>query len=291
VIDGLQRLSTIFEFVGVLVNEDGGAVAASQLEATEYLPSLEGKRWDTDDGSALTPEQQRLIKRAAIDIKIVKRESDDETKYDLFQRLNTGGSQLSDQEVRNCLLIMVERTYYVWLRELEAFEPFKRTVALSDRAVDEQYDLELLLRFLALKDATDEELRGIRDMNDFLTEASVEAAKDANYDRNNAGAGFRQTFELIDAALGDDAFRRYNPDADRFMGGFSVSAFEAMTAGVYANRNAWIALQEDDRSARLKEHAKQLWQDQVFRDRAGSGIRASSRIPHTVPQGRQLFAP
>jgi hypothetical protein len=64
-----------------------------------------------------------------------------------------------------------------------------------------------------------------------------------------------------------------------------------MTAGVYANRNAWIALQEDDRSARLKEHAKQLWQDQVFRDRAGSGIRASSRIPHTVPQGRQLFAP
>ncbi|HEY2355598.1 MAG TPA: DUF262 domain-containing protein [Gaiellaceae bacterium] len=290
VIDGLQRLSTIFEFVGELADEDGQTLPPSTLEGTEYLPSLARKKW-TDGTDALSPDQQRLIKRASIDIKIVKRESDEDTKYDLFQRLNTGGSQLSAQELRNCLLIMVDRTYYLWLRELEALEPFLESAALSDKQVEEQYDLELIIRFLSLKDAGNEELRAVGDMNDFLTTSSVETAKDQNYDRTNNAAGFRQTFELINSALSDSAFRRYNPDGDRFMGGFSVSAFEAMTAGVYTNRVAWSALPEPGRSELLVTRAKELWQDQTFRDNAGSGIRASSRIPRTVPRGRELFVP
>ena len=96
------------------------------LKATEYLPSLAGAAWeDTAGAASLTPDQQRLIKRAAIDIKIVKRESDEDAKYDLFQRLNTGGSQLSDQEVRNCLLIMVRPEFYGWIRSLRDLDVFQ----------------------------------------------------------------------------------------------------------------------------------------------------------------------
>lgn len=292
VVDGLQRLSTIFEFVGVLKNEAGELLPPSELETTEYLPSLAGKVWEDDDEArALTRDQQRLIKRAAIDLKIVKRESDEDTKYDLFQRLNTGGSQLSDQELRNCLLIMVSRDFYSWLREIQQVEAFQRTTALSDRALDEQYDAELALRFLAIRDATEAQLRSVRDMSDFLTGTSVAFARDQNYDREAARAGFVDTFAILDAATGDDTFRRFDRERDRFLGGFSVSAFEAITAGVYAHLPAWIGLEPAERSALLRERIAALWGDDNFRARSGSGIRASSRIPHTIPIGRQLFAP
>jgi hypothetical protein len=68
VIDGLQRLSTIFEFVGVLRNEDKDLVPPSTLTETSYLPSLSGKRWenpngdeDGDEGSDYFTRTQRLL--------------------------------------------------------------------------------------------------------------------------------------------------------------------------------------------------------------------------------------
>src|SRR4051794_12792401 len=42
VVDGLQRLSTIYQFVGILRNEDGSRVDPLILEGTPYLPKLEG---------------------------------------------------------------------------------------------------------------------------------------------------------------------------------------------------------------------------------------------------------
>ena len=73
-------------------------------------------------------------------------------KFELFQRLNTGGSMLSDQEVRNSILVMMNRTLYQWLRELSQDKNFISCVALSDRAIEEQYDMELVLRFIGVSD-------------------------------------------------------------------------------------------------------------------------------------------
>lgn len=43
VVDGLQRISTILEFVGELKAEDGSVHEQLELEGTRYLPSLAGK--------------------------------------------------------------------------------------------------------------------------------------------------------------------------------------------------------------------------------------------------------
>jgi hypothetical protein len=292
VIDGLQRLSTIFEFVGDLKEADGTPVPAMALLATEYLPSLEGKAWDaSEDDKGLSPDQQRLIKRAPIDIKIVTRESDEDAKFDLFQRLNTGGSQLSDQEVRNCLLIMVSAEFYRWVDALRQQEAFQEAIALSDRAQNEQYDAELALRFLALKDMDNEALRSIGDMSDFLDTRSIEFARDSTYDSEAEAESFTDLFSMLNEALGDDSFRRYDANTERFLGGFSVSAFEAITVGVHASFEDWLALDPEARKTSLLEKVQGLWQDAEFRSNSGSGIRASGRIPKTVPRGRELFRP
>lgn len=45
VIDGVQRLSTIFQFVGILKDEDGKDISPLVLEATDDLPSFAGMKW------------------------------------------------------------------------------------------------------------------------------------------------------------------------------------------------------------------------------------------------------
>jgi hypothetical protein len=96
VVDGLQRLSTIYQFAGILKDEKGDLIPPLILERTKYLPSLTGKKWEDrdnpDNPQAFTQTQRLLIKRAKIDINILQKESDPSAKYELFQRLNTGGS-------------------------------------------------------------------------------------------------------------------------------------------------------------------------------------------------------
>jgi len=118
-IDGLQRLSTIFEFVGIRRLPDGEIDSPSFLEGTKFLPSLSGKYWnptsdEADDGIGRV--NQREIKRSRIRVEILKKESDPSAKYELFQRLNTGGSPLSNQEVRNCVAVMLNKKFYEWLK-------------------------------------------------------------------------------------------------------------------------------------------------------------------------------
>src|SRR5664279_1813136 len=84
VVDGLQRLSTIFELAGVLLDEQKQKVTALTLEGTTYLPSLLGRRWEDDDhpDQSLTTTQRLLIKRAKINVSIILKESDEMAKYE-----------------------------------------------------------------------------------------------------------------------------------------------------------------------------------------------------------------
>jgi hypothetical protein len=109
-IDGLQRLSTILEFIGALKDHAGAAIAPSALEATHYLPSLKNAVWEQSADVAdlqlelqqpIGKPQQLAIKRARIGVEILKRPSDNDAKYDLFQRLNAGGTPANAQELRN----------------------------------------------------------------------------------------------------------------------------------------------------------------------------------------------
>lgn len=89
VVDGVQRLSTIFQFVGILRDEDGTTLPPLTLEATKYLPSMAGKRWEDADlpDLSLTPAQRLIVKRSKIDVSIILKESDEASKYELFHAL------------------------------------------------------------------------------------------------------------------------------------------------------------------------------------------------------------
>ena len=72
VIDGLQRLSTIFQFVGILKDLDDEHVKPLKLMRTTYLPSLEGVVWDSENKRKEMPDDlKRVIKRSKIHVSII----------------------------------------------------------------------------------------------------------------------------------------------------------------------------------------------------------------------------
>ncbi|WP_082828819.1 DUF262 domain-containing protein [Tistrella mobilis] len=226
VIDGLQRLSTIFELVGVLRDEQGDMIPQLELERTEYLPALHGYTWhkkNEDDGCFLSNELRLIIKRSKINVSIILKESDDKTKYDLFQRLNTGGSQLSAQEVRNCIMVMINREFYLWIKSLSEVPSFRETTAISERLLSEAYDIELVLRFLIISDAPISDLSNIGDLGVYIKEKMIQMAKDEKLDKDALQKKFVWTFDTLARELGENSFKRYNRTKGRHEGAFLVS--------------------------------------------------------------------
>jgi Protein of unknown function DUF262 len=286
VVDGLQRLSTIYEFAGKLKDETDKIKPALALEKTKYLPSLKGKKWDdeSDPENSFTQVQRLLIKRSKIAVTILQKESDEMAKYELFQRLNTGGSTATSQEIRNCILVMYNKEMYHWMRELSQNEMFQACLSLSDRSLEEQYDMELLLRFLVFRTIDRSELRGIGDIGIFLTDKMVEMAQRKDYEYQKEAEAFKLTFDILFNQTGSNTFRKYVPQKDKFSGGFLVSAFEVIALGVGYNYKELCNSDID-----IEERVKHIWTDTLYPSWSGSGTDAKGRMPKLVPLGRDLF--
>jgi uncharacterized protein with ParB-like and HNH nuclease domain len=74
-IDGLQRISTLLEFMGELSDHSGQLKPPTALVATKYLPSLDKAVWEKsdkitdvpfDEQNPLTGPQQLAIKRSRL---------------------------------------------------------------------------------------------------------------------------------------------------------------------------------------------------------------------------------
>ncbi|MDQ7832325.1 MAG: DUF262 domain-containing protein [Desulfovibrionaceae bacterium] len=286
VIDGLQRLSTIFQLMGILKNSDGDCLPRLTLENTKYLPSLSRWKW-TEEGeegdSDLNNTLKLIIKRSKLNVSIVLMESNKDVKYELFQRLNTGGSSLSDQEVRNCILVMLNPQMHQWLKELSMHESFKDTISLSDIPLSEKYDMDLALRFIIFYNIDLDELRGVGDINMFITEKMRTIATNPDYDFDAAGDCFRRTFDALQQALDGESLRRFSIAKGKFIGGFLLSTYEVVALGAGFNIN-----NNNDNITLGK--MKSLFQNAEYSRWSGSGITATRRLPHLIPLGRSLFS-
>jgi Protein of unknown function DUF262 len=286
VVDGLQRLSTIFQLLGILKDEKDRGVPPLILGATKYLPSLKDVKWDNhkDKSHELPSEAKLIIKRSKISVSIVLKESDKNAKFDLFQRLNTGGSELSPQEVRNCVLVMLNPDMYTWLKKLTRFDAFQECISLSDRPLEEAYDVELALRFIVFSRISNLDLaKGVGDVGDFLTERMKIIAADDKFPRNQYESDFERTFQILYDLVGANAFKRYSTKKSRHEGGFLLSQYEVVALGIAYNLARLPS--DDEITVRIQD----IWKDKNYTDWAGSGITATRRLPHLIPLGRKLF--
>ena len=290
-IDGLQRLSTIFEFTGILRKPDGSKLLPSSLGGTAFLPSLAGKKWEETDDTAndgIGKEQQLQIKRARLRVEILKKESDPKAKFELFQRLNSGGANLTQQEVRNSVAIMLNADMFEWFDRLSKDTNFITTTDQTDAALEQQMGLELVLRFFAFRNVP--YVPGL-DVHEYLDKALEQMALNTNFPQQTEEAVFTKTFLWLAQAMDSRAFKRWNEQQGQFMGKFLMSCFEVISTGVAANVDALGQMTLDNRNAHLLDRAKNLWSDSKFTTNSGAGVRGTTRLSNLLPMGPEFFAP
>ncbi|OQW88586.1 MAG: hypothetical protein BWK78_08160 [Thiotrichaceae bacterium IS1] len=135
VVDGLQRTTALHEFL-----QD-----KFQLKGLEALPHLNGK-----DFSALknmSGAYQTKIEDKKVLLYVLRPSVPLAVVYDLFNRINTGGTQLERQEVRNCIFLGKATEL---LKELSEADYFRKAIdnGISPKRMK---DREAILRYLAFK--------------------------------------------------------------------------------------------------------------------------------------------
>jgi len=288
-IDGLQRLSTVLEFVGELRDEHEELCEPSILEGTAYLPSLAGTHWSSDDesdSSSIGRSQQLQIKRARIRVEILRPESEPRAKYELFQRLNTGGAILSEQEVRNCVAVMLDPSFLEWLVKCAEEADFRATINQTDAALEKQSATELALRFFSFRAVP--YTHGL-DVHEYLDDALIRIATDQSFDREREKNVFDRTFAILRQTLHDKAFKRW--DGTNFTGKFLMSVFEVLATGTAANLNEIQKMDPKQVADHILQRAKALWENEVFQANSGAGIRGTTRLARLLPMAEEFMKP
>jgi hypothetical protein len=284
VIDGVQRLSTIFEFMGELLGPppgDGREMVQKPglvLEATKHLRSLEGASFSAID-SALRLE----FKRTRLDVKVLGRGQKGAStgKFDLFERLNTYGEPLSPQELRNCVLVSLNPEMFRWLRDLSEDANFRACTLLSDTQLREKYDMDLASRFLLLRDV---DPKAVGDVHEFLRDRMEEVALDPDFNYEVEEKTFREVFAFLNEKTGINSFRGWNEKTKLYRGGFSLAAYEGL--GLSMGR-LWGKLRGIRSKFNVEKVVQEIWNSEAYKN-SFSGLRARERMARVGPVAKQV---
>jgi hypothetical protein len=171
-----------------------------------------------------------------------------------------------------------------WLARLAALDSFSSTIAVSDRLVDEQYDIELVLRFLMLH-ALDPIARSrLSDFSTRLDDWSVDLAADSTH-WPALEATFTRTFDWIADHGGEQVFKKWDRDRGEFRGGFLNTSFEVVALGAGYHFAKDQAVREDVASA-----VQTLWSIPEMNTRFATGLATQDRLVKTLPIGRKVLA-
>jgi len=135
IVDGLQRTTALHEF---MYNN-------FRLTGLEALENLNNKSFS--DLKEMSGAYQTKIEDKKITLYVLRPSVPMEVVYDLFTRINTGGTQLERQEVRNCIFLGNATNL---LKELAESEYFRKAID-NGISPDRMKDREAVLRYLAFR--------------------------------------------------------------------------------------------------------------------------------------------
>jgi uncharacterized protein with ParB-like and HNH nuclease domain len=278
VVDGVQRLSTIFQLVGVLETS-----APLKLTICKYIPSLENRLWNE-----LPTVTQREFKKSKLKVNIILTENSDEAQYELFQRLNTGGTELSEQEVRNCLMLMIRPEFYEKINELKTYQNFLNCIEpIKEHQLEKEFHMELILRMMIGADGTTDfsnyEPISKALISDFIDKETIRLM--ATIDLDDFDSLFKRTFDKLTTTLRESSFKKFDLESGQFNGPFNVSTFEMITSGIAKNIDAI----EKTAEGALAEKIQQLYSKYEVKEGLARGIKPIKRFKELTTFAREYF--
>jgi hypothetical protein len=195
VVDGLQRLSSIRNFV---------VLKKLKLTNLEFLSQLDGKGWDE-----LPVDLQRLIEESQIVIYKIMPGTPTDVKFNIFKRINTGGLILEPQEIRHALFQGRPAEFVAELASTSEFLSVTKGKIKTHRMLDRDFANRFLCFYIF----------GYRnyipDLDTFMSKAMASIYSKTEAELNLIKEDFRESMKLCKAIFGKEAFRKVYKDQNR----------------------------------------------------------------------------
>ncbi|STQ77011.1 DUF262 domain-containing protein [Grimontia hollisae] len=260
-IDGLQRFSSYLHLRGKLAAPHlQNAVAEGDyltLQECDIVKELNGLTYDD-----LPLSLKIRLKRAFVRVEVVRKGSDNKFRYHMFKRLNTGGEELTPQQLRNCTIRMLSPVFIDFVIEKSNFQSFVNCIdSISEAQKLGSFNQELVLRFFALKNAREQ---FVHDISDFLTEymeSVSDPEKDIVFNFELESRIFEKTFIVLDKVLGEKVFGRWGKNGPQ--SNFMIYQFESICIGIQRIINS-IDENNNSHIKKIKDALIELKQDPDF---------------------------
>ncbi|HCU1861316.1 TPA: DUF262 domain-containing protein [Acinetobacter baumannii] len=211
VIDGQQRLTAIYNF---LTNE-------STLTGLEVLDDLNGLKYNELPPFLIRRLEERTIRCLRIDSTL-----DNQVKYDIFERLNSGSVKLEPQELRNATC---RGAFKELIKELVKNKSFINATSLSPKKIEKMEDEELVLRYFALsyKDGY-KSYKG--SFKNFLTTKMTEFNKLDSKELGLMKENFINSFAILEKSNIDLPFAKFKSENNNIskMSHFNVAVYDSL---------------------------------------------------------------
>ena len=219
VIDGQQRLTAFFSFIDGKFPND----TEFKLSGLKIFKDLNKKKY-TD----LSDEYQERVSECNIRVITFKQDSDEDLKFEIFERLNSGSVKLNDQELRNCIY---RGRYNVLLRKLSEDRKYMDIMGYS-APHKRMIDVEYVLRFASFFHQT--YLKYVGPMKKFMNVEMETRQNISDADADNLKKAFKNSVSIVYSLLGRNAFRRFtvgtegNPEGHWKSKQFNASLFDVL---------------------------------------------------------------
>ncbi|MFM2643538.1 DUF262 domain-containing protein [Vibrio chagasii] len=267
VVDGLQRISTIFAFFGLLnsVPDKNNTI----LTEGEMVKELK----DQTIGS-LPLKLKTTIKRSVCRVEIVRWDSEEDIRYELFNRLNTGSSPLSEQEIRNCIFRSYPVDLNQVLRDIAQITIYQELISPSSKKKEEMFLEELTLRYFAFK-----HLEGNfkTTVPQFLTEFMRDVSNESlPFDVKGEKEKFIEFIEFLFNNFGKEIFRP--------KGNFANHIFDSLA---YAVPKTYDSIKGNEE--KIKTAIRTLLNDEHYNS-IGTSTFSNMRIRARMDRAMEIFA-
>jgi uncharacterized protein with ParB-like and HNH nuclease domain len=243
VIDGVQRLTTIVNFVGddKTIKKVNKSCVKLTLAGLEKLDSLNGERYEN-----LPKSMQNMFLTRPIRVTVLNDRSDFALRYDLFERLNTGGVSLHPQEIRNCVYL---GEFNDFIQQCSENADFKNVVKLTKNAERTGNLEELVLKFFAYYESRNMFVHSVKDfLNEYMAEKTT-----AFKNRTEFKKLFDKTFRTLNQLLPEGIVRgnRKNITPLVLYEAIAIGVADALDEGIQIKARKLQDLLDDDELNKL----------------------------------------
>lgn len=275
VLDGRQRLTAIAEFL------------RNSYKLRKLKIWSDFNKFNFND--LVKRDFDKYLLRRFIPAVIILKESSSEVKYDVFDRLNTGGVEANEMEIRNAIyrgeftdniVVMSEQTEF---RNLWSI-PLEKIQRETNSTYQKMEDLEILLRFFALSEYESMDMKFKDYLSVFMGSRNKKYKSSpelASQDRVRFSSAAKNAWKIF----GANAFKKPLPD-----GGWSnrsVPLADAVMIGLADYDPVTIT---GERAEAVRRALESLLNDSEFRASISAGTNGKAAIARRVEAARKAFA-